>query len=272
MSDNWNSWPWETDTQGREPQIPVESNDASLASEREGLPRNFRMRADRHYIDQLTAASAGQPVRMFAIDRIKGDATDDDVRPLIDSIRRHGIVHPLLVRRGDTGYSLLTGRKRLAAARMAGLATVPCLVHETADTDAAELASADNLVVPARADEPERRDIAAALRVVERHLSKVRRYADILSDGSVGFDRSAFDLLQAHTWRAALVADGLSLIARAPFPGHRERTIRNIIDELVDRFACECRGTGVTIRPEVPDELSSSGLNDRERSQASAVR
>ena len=50
-----------------------------------------------------------------------------ELQELADSIRRHGVLQPLTVRRTAAGWELVAGERRLRAARMAGLETVPCL-------------------------------------------------------------------------------------------------------------------------------------------------
>jgi ParB family transcriptional regulator, chromosome partitioning protein len=66
---------------------------------------------------------------------------------LIASIREHGIVSPLIVRRAAAGqgYELIAGERRLRAAREAGLATVPIIVRAADDRDSLELALIENL-------------------------------------------------------------------------------------------------------------------------------
>src|SRR5205807_941776 len=90
-----------------------------LPSIREGLPRHYQMRADRHYVDQLATQSAGDPVRMIPVNQLEAEPAEVGVslRPLIESIRLHGVLHPLLVRRCETGYHVIAGHKRLAAAK-----------------------------------------------------------------------------------------------------------------------------------------------------------
>src|SRR2546423_9032314 len=51
------------------------------------------------------------------------------LQELADSIRIHGILQPLLVREGLSGYELIAGERRLRAAEIAGLAEVPVIVH-----------------------------------------------------------------------------------------------------------------------------------------------
>ena len=66
---------------------------------------------------------------------------------LVASIREHGIVSPLIVRRAadGQGYELIAGERRLRAAREAGLATVPIIVRAANDRDSLELALIENL-------------------------------------------------------------------------------------------------------------------------------
>ncbi|MDT8903350.1 nucleoid occlusion protein [Anaeroselena agilis] len=70
---------------------------------------------------------------------------DDSLHDLADSIREHGIIQPLLVRRNGDGYELIAGERRLRAAKLAGLAAVPAIVRELGDKEMAELAMIENL-------------------------------------------------------------------------------------------------------------------------------
>lgn len=70
----------------------------------------------------------------------------EKLRELSDSIRVHGIIQPLVVSRDeDGGYRLVAGERRLQAARLAGLETVPVVVREVVDTDLLELALVENI-------------------------------------------------------------------------------------------------------------------------------
>ena len=64
---------------------------------------------------------------------------------LADSIRTHGVVQPLLVRRRDGGYELIAGERRWRAARMAGISRVPVVVKEVPDESLLEIALIENI-------------------------------------------------------------------------------------------------------------------------------
>ena len=64
---------------------------------------------------------------------------------LADSIRTHGIVQPLLVRRQGDRYELIAGERRWRAARLAGLSRVPVVVKEVPDQDLLEIALIENI-------------------------------------------------------------------------------------------------------------------------------
>ena len=67
------------------------------------------------------------------------------LQELSDSIRRHGILQPLSVRRSGSGYELIAGERRLRAARMAGLTDIPCIVMQMTDQESGLAAMVENL-------------------------------------------------------------------------------------------------------------------------------
>lgn len=89
---------------------------------------------------------------MVPEDRIRKISYDEGLRALADSIRDHGIIEPLIVRResgdgsrvGDT-FRLIAGERRLKAAESLCMTTVPCVSIEATDIDAAIIAIIENL-------------------------------------------------------------------------------------------------------------------------------
>jgi len=71
---------------------------------------------------------------------------DSGMASLAASIRQAGIMQPLLVRRGEVGrYELIAGERRLRAAQHIGMTTVPCVLSEISEQEAAEWALTENL-------------------------------------------------------------------------------------------------------------------------------
>jgi ParB family chromosome partitioning protein len=80
--------------------------------------------------------------QMIAVDQIRPShqqvRTRFDAEPLgelAESIRLHGVLQPLLVRRLHDGYELIAGERRWRAARLAGLTAVPAVVRSEASND-----------------------------------------------------------------------------------------------------------------------------------------
>jgi ParB family chromosome partitioning protein len=68
------------------------------------------------------------------------------LRELADSIRQHGMLQPILVRRLPDGYELIAGERRLRAARLAGVERVPAIVrHDAEPQDSLLLGLIENL-------------------------------------------------------------------------------------------------------------------------------
>ena len=64
---------------------------------------------------------------------------------LSESIRSHGILQPLSVRRSGIGYELIAGERRLRAAQMAGLTEIPCIIMQMDDKESGMAAMIENL-------------------------------------------------------------------------------------------------------------------------------
>ncbi len=71
-----------------------------------------------------------------------GETPLDD---LVESIRQHGIIQPLIVRLVDGKYELIAGERRWRASKKLGLATAPIIEREASDRDVLEMALIENL-------------------------------------------------------------------------------------------------------------------------------
>jgi ParB family transcriptional regulator, chromosome partitioning protein len=70
---------------------------------------------------------------------------DEALRELAASIREVGILQPIVVRRAGQGYEVVTGERRLRAAKLAGLATVPVVLRDSDDSDLLREALIENI-------------------------------------------------------------------------------------------------------------------------------
>lgn len=92
-------------------------------------------RSDRIAIE-LIDQNPVQPRRVFQ---------QDALHQLADSIREHGIIQPLVVRRHGARYQLVAGERRWRAAKIAGLTEVPAVVQEISDDRLLEITLIENI-------------------------------------------------------------------------------------------------------------------------------
>lgn len=78
----------------------------------------------------------GQPRKNFNI---------DELTSLAKSIARDGIIQPLSVRKRGEDFELISGERRLRAAKMAGFQSVPCILFETSERNSALMALIENI-------------------------------------------------------------------------------------------------------------------------------
>ena len=103
---------------------------APAGAQSEGVPGVRMMKTS------LLQAGAGQPRRQF---------DPESLQTLADSIRRHGVMQPIMVRPIENGFEIVAGERRFRAAQMAGLETVPVIARELSDQEAMVLALVENI-------------------------------------------------------------------------------------------------------------------------------
>ena len=97
-------------------------------------------------------APSGRTVMQLPIEAVQRNASQprksfDEKRleELAGSIREHGVLEPILVRRSGTGFAIVAGERRWRAAQRAGLKEIPALLREANDREAFEMALVENL-------------------------------------------------------------------------------------------------------------------------------
>lgn len=75
----------------------------------------------------------------------RGLITPESLAELIESIKEHGVLEPLVVAKTPAGYQIIAGERRWRAAKLAGLKTVPVIIKETSPRGMLEMALVENV-------------------------------------------------------------------------------------------------------------------------------
>ncbi len=70
---------------------------------------------------------------------------DESLRELAESIKEHGVIQPIIVKKSIKGYEIVAGERRYRASRLAGKNTIPCIIREFTDDQMMEIAVLENL-------------------------------------------------------------------------------------------------------------------------------
>lgn len=75
----------------------------------------------------------------------RGAITPESLVDLVDSIREHGVLEPLVVAKTPAGFQIIAGERRWRAAKLAGLSHIPALIRETSPKGMLEMALVENV-------------------------------------------------------------------------------------------------------------------------------
>lgn len=120
-----------------------------MAAKKGGLGRGLDALFADNSIEEIASTSAVK-LKIMDIepnrDQPRKIFDEDALAELADSIAKHGVIQPLLVRpMPDGSYQLVAGERRWRASRMAGLTEVPVVIKELSDDEAMALALIENL-------------------------------------------------------------------------------------------------------------------------------
>ena len=102
---------------------------------------------------------------------------DRGLEELASSIKQHGIIQPLVLRRIEDKYEIIAGERRYKAATLAGLKTVPAVIADIDDNKSAEVAIVENV---------QRRDLSA--------IEEARSYKNLLDKGYLTQEQLSKDI------------------------------------------------------------------------------
>ena len=190
---------------------------------------------------------------------------DESLEALAVSIREVGVLQPIVVRRGDTGFELIAGERRLRAAKAAGMATIPAVVRESDDTESLREALIENIhredLNPIELAEAFRElleelelkqeTLAARLGVSRSHVANTIRLLGLPADVQ---QLLAQRRIQAGHGRALLaLGDGeaqRSLALRAAAEDLSVREVEEVVRRFVDQPPAEAAPARSTPRDE----------------------
>jgi len=217
------------------------------------------MRADPHYVDLLASRAAATRERSVPVGSLETPAVADvpALVPLIESVRKHGVLQPLIVHERNGSMRVIAGRRRLAAALAAGLREVPCIVHDVSDEAAAALRLASNV---GHGEEPATPAGSAAGdhtadhagETLARSLHTATSLADLLTGDISDLSRGVVGaLLRAELFRATTLVQATRVL-RGELPVMRGAVpVGALIDRVVQGFAAERHIQHVEFVPQV---------------------
>ena len=103
-------------------------------------------------VHDIEAAETHEGIKYIDINNIKPNANqprktfdEGKLEELADSIREHGLIQPLVVRKSTNGYEIVAGERRWRAARKIGIKEIPAIVRELSDEENMLLAIIENM-------------------------------------------------------------------------------------------------------------------------------
>jgi ParB family chromosome partitioning protein len=162
----------------------------SLLSDRAKSLMKGETRVANQRIDSQESAKDGE-LKKLPIDKLdrgqyqpRQNFTESILQELADSIREHGVIQPIIVRRkADQRYEIIAGERRWRAARMAGLSEIPSIVRDLKDQPTLAMALIENI---------QRQDLNALeeAKALQRLLEEFKLTQEEVA-ASVGKSRSA---------------------------------------------------------------------------------
>ncbi|MEN6328277.1 MAG: ParB/RepB/Spo0J family partition protein, partial [Syntrophomonas sp.] len=177
---------------------------------------------------ELIQARPDQPRQSF---------DEDSLRELSESIKQHGVLQPILLRPLGGVYQIVAGERRWRAARLAELNTIPAVVKEMPDAQAAEISLVENL---------QRKDLNAVEEARALHkLSEEFEYTQEQLSTRIGKSRSHI----ANTMRLLnLPHKVLDMVEKGLISAGHARALVGLSQTEQYRMADQIAGKGLSVR------------------------
>lgn len=144
---------------------------------------------------------------------------EDALKELSDSIKVHGVIQPIIVKKVDDRFVIIAGERRWRASRLAGLKTIPCIIRDYTEQEISEIAIIENL---------QREDLnpIESAKAIKNLISQYDLTQDEVAD-KIGKSRPAV----ANTLRLLLLPDSIiSLVESNKISAGHARALLSITD------------------------------------------
>lgn len=128
------------------------------SNNRKALGRGLEQLFTNEHIDfdnfenEIVSSAKKSDIVEIDIDEIRSNPyqprktfNDDTLQELADSIKEHGVVQPVIVKKSIKGYELIAGERRTKASKLAGLKKVPAIIRDFDDEEMMEIALIENI-------------------------------------------------------------------------------------------------------------------------------
>lgn len=144
---------------------------------------------------------------------------EDALKELSDSIKVHGVIQPIIVKKVADRFVIIAGERRWRASRLAGLKTIPCIIRDYTEQEISEIAIIENL---------QREDLnpIESAKAIKNLISQYDLTQDEVAD-KIGKSRPAV----ANTLRLLLLPDSIiSLVESNKISAGHARALLSITD------------------------------------------
>ena len=186
------------------------------------LPYELLKIADIHVPESLTAAAPDS---------------------LVEWMRQHGPLQPVLVRRHGAGYELVTGARSIAAARAADLTRLPCQVCELDDDAARVLSGLDTKSPDSVTGEPDWSTLLGpALGAIADSLGAARSCWGLSTEGTARpYHRTVTQVTQVELQRATWLVEALRVLGDRPVLHKTTQNLGSLLDRVFRTTRAERR-------------------------------
>jgi ParB family chromosome partitioning protein len=117
-----------------------------------GISSLLGERKINNVIDNVVGFSSGEKIQKISLQEIKPNSlqprkffNNDELDELSSSIKKYGVLQPIVVRKKNDYFEIIAGERRFRASQIAGLADIPAIIKEVTDEDVLTIAIIENI-------------------------------------------------------------------------------------------------------------------------------